>query len=55
MRGWGPANAARTRATDEKRDRLAAALASSRTFKEAAWRAGIPVRTAGRLLPASAR
>jgi hypothetical protein len=46
---WAPANAARSEEADRKAYRLAACMLVSRTFKEAAWRARIPVRTATRL------
>lgn len=47
--GWAHAAAARARAGDAKALRLAAYMLNSRTFKEAAWKARIPVRTAQRL------
>lgn len=46
---WSAANEARANLADRKAYRLAASMLVSRTFKEAAWRAGIPVRTATRL------
>lgn len=49
MSGWQHANEARIRATDAKAQRLAECLAGSRCLKEAAWRAGLPERTARRL------
>lgn len=51
MARWDAANQARSASAENKRARLVASLPASRTFKEAAWRAGIPVRTAARLLP----
>lgn len=49
MSGWQHANAARSRAAEAKTQRLAECLASARCLKEAAWRAGLPIRTARRL------
>jgi hypothetical protein len=49
MSGWAIPNAARSRKAGDKAQRLAECLAVSRCLKEAAWRAGIPVRTANRL------
>lgn len=50
MSGWAHANRARSRYADERAAKLREALGVSRTFKEAAWRAGVPVRTARRYL-----
>jgi hypothetical protein len=49
---WDAANEARTASAEQKRARLAAVMPSCRTYKEAAWRTGIPERTASRLLRA---
>ena len=49
MPGWSIPNAARRAAAERKAERLQQAMTGARSFKEAAWRAGIPVDTAKRL------
>ena len=49
MAGWTIPNAVRSKTADAKAQKLAQCMVGARSFKEAAWRAGIPVRTASRL------
>jgi len=49
MSGWTIPNRARSAAADEKARRLAEAMTYARSFKDAARKAGLPIRTATRV------